>query len=99
MFNKHINGFSIPQGTMGSRWDNNGKWNLHLVDENTEEKIEPVLSFLGMEDEIMTVNMPYFDENGRRILKSQFPVKKIEINGKIRYVTTVYDLMLSKLWY
>lgn len=95
MFNKHINGFSIPQGTMGSRWDNNGKWNLHLVDENTEEKIEPVLSFLGMEDEIMTVNMPYFDENGSRILKRNIPVKKIEINGKIRYVTTVYDLMLA----
>ena len=95
MFNKHINGFSIPQGTMGSRWDNNGKWNLHLVDENTEEKIEPVLSFLGMEDEIMTVNMPYFDENGSRILKRNIPVKKIKINGKIRYVTTVYDLMLA----
>ncbi len=95
MFNKHINGFSIPQGTMGSRWDNNGKWNLHLVDENTEEKIEPVLSFLGMEDEIITVNMPYFDENGSRILKRNIPVKKIEINGKIRYVTTVYDLMLA----
>src|SRR5699024_3787283 len=61
MYNKAKDGFSIPQGTMGSRWDNKGKWNLHLVDENTEEDIEPILSFLGMEDEVVKVDMPYFD--------------------------------------
>ncbi|NCU17814.1 nitrate reductase subunit alpha [Pallidibacillus pasinlerensis] len=95
MFNKNTNDFSIPQGTMGSRWDNKGKWNLHLVDENTEEAIEPVLSFLGMEDEVITVNMPYFDESGSRVLKRNIPAKKVEVNGETKYVTTVYDLMLA----
>lgn len=95
MFNQNTAGFSIPQGTMGSRWDNKGKWNLHLIDENTNEQIEPVLSFLGMEDEIVTVNMPYFDAQTRKVLARAVPAKKVEIDGEIRYVATVYDLMLA----
>ena len=35
----------IPQGTMGARWDKQGKWNLKLVDEETGEAIEPSSAF------------------------------------------------------
>lgn len=95
MFNKKTGDFSIPHGTMGSRWDEQGKWNLHLVDEHTEEPIEPVLSFLGMEDEVVTVDMPYFDDQGKRAIPRNVPVKKVEVDGKTEYVTSVYDLMLA----
>ncbi|GAB3060158.1 nitrate reductase subunit alpha [Virgibacillus ainsalahensis] len=95
MYNKNIDAFSIPQGTMGSRWDTSGKWNLHLIDENTNEAIEPVLSFLGMEDEIVMVNMPYFDEKTKKVLPRAVPVKKIKMNGETEYITSVYDLMLA----
>ncbi len=45
MILQHLN------GTMGSRWDNEKKWNLlRLEDEETGEKIDPRLSLLGMED-------------------------------------------------
>jgi len=95
MYNCNTDDFSIPQGTMGSRWDNKGKWNLRLVDEVTNEPIEPILSFLGMEDEIATVHMPYFDSETRKMLPRNVPVKKVILNGKEKLVTTVYDLMLA----
>ncbi|WAA09330.1 nitrate reductase subunit alpha [Fervidibacillus albus] len=95
MYNKNINDFSVPHGTMGSRWDEKGKWNLHLVDEHTEQPIDPVLSFLGMEDEIVSVQMPYFDDEGKKAIDRNIPVKKIQVNGKTAYVTSVYDLMLA----
>ncbi|WP_100011451.1 nitrate reductase subunit alpha [Lentibacillus sediminis] len=95
MFNKNTDGFSIPQGTMGSRWDKEGKWNLRLIDEQTGEPIEPVLSFLGEEDEVVTVNMPYFDETEKKVLPRAVPVRKIEAGGETEYVATVYDLMLA----
>ncbi|HLQ71417.1 MAG TPA: nitrate reductase subunit alpha, partial [Bacillota bacterium] len=95
MFNQKIDGFSIPQGTMGARWDEQGKWNLRLIDENTNEEIEPILSFLGMEDEIVTVHMPYFDAETKKVLPRAVPIKKIELNGKTEYIATVYDLMLA----
>ena len=44
---------------MGSRWDNEKKWNLRLEDEETGEKIDPRLSLLGMEDSVQTVQIPY----------------------------------------
>lgn len=37
---------------MGSRWDNEKKWNLRLEDEETGEKIDPRLSLLGMEEAV-----------------------------------------------
>lgn len=95
MFNLNTNGFSIPQGTMGSRWDKKGKWNLKLIDENTNEKIEPTLTFLGMEDDIVHVDLPYFDAEKREVLSRAVPVKILQLNGKKEYVTTVYDLMLA----
>ncbi|GGB59510.1 nitrate reductase subunit alpha [Lentibacillus populi] len=95
MYNHATNDFAIPQGTMGARWDNKGKWNLQLVDENTEEAIEPTLSFLGQEDSVITVNMPYFDAEKRSVLERAVPVKTVEIDGETTYVTTVYDLMLA----
>lgn len=95
MYNKNTGGYSIPHGTMGSRWDKSGKWNLHLIDENTNEAIEPVLSFLGMEDDVLTVHMPYFDEQGKRTIQRNIPIKKLIIDGKEQFVTSVYDLMLA----
>lgn len=95
MYNKATNGFSIPHGTMGSRWDDKGNWNLRLVDENTNEKIEPVLSFLGMEDEVVLVDMPYFDAKENKVCSRAVPIKKVELNGKTEYIATVYDLMLA----
>jgi len=95
MYNQSTKDFAIPQGTMGSRWDQQGKWNLNLIDEQTEEDIEPLLSFLGEEDDVLTIDMPYFDEDTRSVLKRAVPVKRVEMDGETTYVTTVYDLMLA----
>ncbi|MFD2657080.1 nitrate reductase subunit alpha [Gracilibacillus thailandensis] len=95
MYNALTEDFALPQGTMGSRWDKEGKWNLKLIDERNGEKIEPVLGFLGIEDTIKTVEIAYFDANTRSTMKRNIPVKQVAINGKIEYVTTVYDLMLA----
>src|SRR5699024_138788 len=51
--------------------------------------------FLGNEDAIKTVEIPYFDAETRATLKRHIPVKEIKIAGKVEYVTSVYDLMLA----
>ncbi len=95
MFNKLTNDFALPQGTMGTRWDKEGKWNLNLIDERTNEKIEPVLGFLGIEDSCQEVEIAYFDASTRSTMKRMVPVKTVEIDGEKVYVTSVYDLMLA----
>ncbi|MFB5166341.1 nitrate reductase subunit alpha [Geobacillus sp. NFOSA3] len=87
--------FTIPHGTIGSRWDDQGKWNLHMVDEETEQPIEPCLSFLGSEDELVTIHIPYFTNEGRETIERVVPAKKIQTENGETYVTTVYDLVLA----
>lgn len=57
---------------MGSRWDNEKKWNLRLEDEQTGEKIDPRLSLLGMEDAVGTVQIPYFSDEEIKYWNVQF---------------------------
>lgn len=84
----------IPNGSIGHRWGEKGKWNLKLEDEHGNA-FDPQLTLLGSEDEIIEVDLPYFDDDTRGTISRSIPVKRIEKDGEITYVTTVYDIMLA----
>lgn len=95
LLDANTNNFAIPNGTMGARWDKKGHWNLKLIDEETNEKIDPILTLLGIQDENAIVQLPLFGHDGNKILERGVPVKKVNTkNGEI-YVTTVFDLILA----
>ncbi|OYD06673.1 nitrate reductase subunit alpha [Paludifilum halophilum] len=86
----------IPQGTIGSRWSDDGTWNLNMQDDESGQPIEPRLGLLGVEDEVVTVQLPYFDEKEKRVLNRAVPVKRVEgEDGRPILVTSVYDLILA----
>lgn len=95
LWNHKSQKFAVPNGTLGSRYENKGKWNLNLVDESTGEAIDPGLTCQGMEDAVKTVLIPYFSEDGNQALKRDVPVKKLQTADGEKYVTTVYDLVLA----
>jgi nitrate reductase alpha subunit len=81
---------TVPNGSIGFRWDGSGEWNL------LSEDISPCLSLLGSSDEIVRVAMPYFgDDEHEKILFRNVPAKKLFLNGEERLVATVYDLLLA----
>ncbi|HEX7057169.1 MAG TPA: nitrate reductase subunit alpha [Bacilli bacterium] len=84
-----------PQGSIGFRWGEEGKWNLEPKDGESGREIHPRLSLFGVHDEIVQVALPYFDAAGNRISKRAVPVKRITIGEETRLVTTVYDLTLA----
>ncbi len=84
----------IPNGSIGYRWEDNGKWNLKLEDENGN-KINPALTVLGFEDEKVLVKLPYFEGEQKGVLEREIPVKKIKVSDKELTVTTVFDLFLA----
>ncbi|MDC3413511.1 nitrate reductase subunit alpha [Aquibacillus sp. 3ASR75-11] len=95
VFDERTGAYAIPKGTVGSRWDDKQNWNLKMEDEDTNEAIDPRLSILGIEDETVTVKLPYFDDYKKEVMTRSVPVKKIEKDGETIYVTSVYDLMLA----
>jgi nitrate reductase alpha subunit len=87
--------FCIPNGSIGFRWDNSGRWNLKL--EDTGAHIEPLLSFVEDQDNWETVRFPLFETGRGEIRSGMVPVKKIQTATGEKVVTTVFDLLAAHL--
>lgn len=88
--------YAVPNGSLGFRWGEEGRWNLKMDDTASGEPIEPRLSMLGIEHEVLSVKLPYFDDEGGHVMERVVPVKQIVSGGRQMRVTTVYDLVLAK---
>ncbi|WP_140920297.1 nitrate reductase subunit alpha [Limnobaculum xujianqingii] len=96
---------TAPQGSIGFRWGEKGKWNLEQKDGKDQQEIALQLSLLGQHDEVATVGFPYFggieNENFKsvelqEVLHHQLPVKRLQLaDGSSALVTSVYDLMMA----
>ncbi|MCD8894606.1 nitrate reductase subunit alpha [Mammaliicoccus sciuri] len=96
VFDQNSKQLVIPNGTMGQRYEEGVKWNLNLVGEDGKE-IDPALSFKDHESKMMTIQFPYFDNDGNGIFERPIIVKEIENkDGETIYITTIYDLMTSQ---
>ena len=96
LFDNLSNQLVVPNGTMGQRWEDGKQWNLKLEDEDGNV-IQPSLSMDESDFELQQIQFPYFDSNGDDVFERPIPTKKIKLaNGDERYITTVYDLMVSQ---
>ena len=87
--------FCVPNGSIGFRWDDSGRWNLKL--EENGAQIEPLLSFAGDQDTWETVRFPLFESGHGEIKSGVVPVKKIQTASGEKMVTTVFDLLAAHL--
>ncbi|MBE1237381.1 nitrate reductase subunit alpha [Phaeovibrio sulfidiphilus] len=96
----------IPNGTIGSRWGEKGRWNLEMKDETTGAEIWPTLSLAERHDVIVEVGFPYFGNipsdqlfdhtNHESILKRRVPARRVLLaDGTTALVATVFDLQLA----
>lgn len=96
VLDKNTGRYAVPNGSIGHRWQNNQSWNLHARDtDNQLNHIDPILTMLGQEDEVLLVDFPFFGIEKKEVLKRGVPVKRIVKNGETIYVTTVFDLMMA----
>jgi len=89
--------FVVPNGSLGFRWGEQTRWNLNLEDSLSGAAVDPALSFAGLEDGWVQVQLPFFETKGPGVRNGSVPVKAIDrADGKI-FVTTVFDLMAAHL--
>ncbi len=85
----------MPKGSAGHRWDaKKGNWNMKAEDGESDLPYDPVLTYLGREDEVLQVNFVEYglDTQSRRGV----PVRYIDTpDGRVT-VTTVFDLMMAQ---
>lgn len=99
------NDICVPNGSIGSRWGEFGKWNLELKDSRDEKEIKPLLTFIDHEkNEVLPVSFPYFGNRMHDhftctehpdILNHNIPALKINLKDGETYVATVFDLLLG----
>jgi nitrate reductase alpha subunit len=96
----------LPNGSIGSRWNDEGKWNLKNEDVRTGKPFTPRLTVYPDCDDIIDVKFPYFggaeyqnpNWNATKhpdILVRKVPVVKVMTKEGEIYCTNVFDLMLA----
>ena len=68
--------FVVPNGSIGFRWNEEGRWNLHALNSITNETVEPLLSFGADNDGWVSVQFPFFDFEGAKLKTGAVPIKK-----------------------
>ena len=104
-FDEITGAITVPNGSIGFRWGEKGKWNIEEKDSaGRETRLR--LSFKDGNDGMASVSFPYFGgiEHGKwtaskfdDILERNIPVKRLQLaDGKEWMVATVYDLLLAQ---
>ncbi len=102
-FDEKTGNVTVPTGSIGFRWGEDGKWNIVPTDAKSGKEFLPQKTLLGKQDEILDVGFPYFanaeHEHGYfesneqdEILNRKLPVKYLDLNGEKVPVVTVFDL-------
>ncbi len=96
----------VPNGTIGSRWDKSGKWNLEEKDTTNGKEILPQLTLIDDADSVVSVCFPYFGNLANdqpifthtdhdSVLVRNVPAKRIKLGKTSVLVATVFDLMIA----
>ncbi len=92
----------VPNGSVGFRWGEKGKWNLE--EKAGESEVRLRLSLKDAEDEIVSVGFPYFGGRATEnfvatdhgeILHRNLPVKRVKLADGEALVATVFDLFCA----
>lgn len=88
---------AVPNGSIGFRWGEEGRWNLHLKNAETDAGIDPLLSFRQANDTWVRSEFPVFAFSGGGKKTGYVPVRKIRGKAGDILVTPVFDLMAANL--
>ncbi|MBW8010727.1 MAG: nitrate reductase subunit alpha [Chloroflexi bacterium] len=84
-----------PKGSVGHRWqEKKGNWNLKMEDGLDDSPIDPILTLLDQNDEVVQVAFHEFAEN--KTSMRGVPAKYVETSDGRVLVTTAFDLLMAQ---
>jgi nitrate reductase alpha subunit len=91
------NRFAIPNGSIGFRWSEEGRWNLNSRDSETDAIVDPLLSYAGVSERWVPARFPVFTTGKASSRLGRVPVKMVQTPAASLLVTTVFDLLAAQL--
>jgi nitrate reductase alpha subunit len=95
---------TVPNGSIGFRWGETGKWNIEQKDARDARDISLRLSLIDARDEVVPVAFPYFGStkhahfastDHEAVLARNVPVRRLVLKDGDTLVATVFDLMIA----
>ena len=95
VYDSNTQSFVVPNGSVGFRWGEEGKWNL--LEKANSNDIEAELSCIDHKDEVVDVTFPHFTPEESDSLVRKIPVRQLTLaSGDTVYVTSVFDLQVAQ---
>jgi nitrate reductase alpha subunit len=89
--------YVAPNGSVGFRWGENGRWNLLPRNAANQEEILAELTCIDSRDEVVSVGFPHFTQGEPGLLYRNVPARKLKLaNGEEAFVSSVYDLQVAQ---
>jgi nitrate reductase alpha subunit len=89
--------FVAPNGSIGFRWGEQGKWNVLPRNADGQGEIEAELSCIGNRDAVVPVGFPHFASGSSSLLNRNVPVRKLRLSsGEKVMVASVFDLQVAQ---
>lgn len=95
VFDSKSNTFVSPNGSIGYRWGEEGKWNI--LEQAAGKDIVQELSCIDNSDAVVDVTFPHFNPEEGDSLVRKIPARKLTlVDGKEVLVTSVCDLQIAQ---
>ena len=97
VFDEKTKTFVAPNGSIGFRWGEEGKWNLLPKNAANQQEIVAELSCIDGRDAVASVGFPHFEPGEGDLLYRNVPVRKIKLaNGEEALIASVFDLQVAQ---
>ena len=103
-FNRADGSLALPNGSIGFRWGESGKWNIEEKDARSGAAAELQLSLAETRDAVVPVAFPYFGGHAPdsfhatkhdEVMERNLPVRRLATRAGETYVATVFDLLVG----
>ncbi len=89
--------YVCPNGSVGFRWGEEGKWNLLPKNAGNQQEIAAELSCINSRDTVVSVGFPHFTPGEGQLLYRNVPARRLKLaGGEEVYVASVFDLMAAQ---
>jgi len=89
--------FVVPNGSIGFRWGEEGKWNTLPRNAVDQADIQAQLSCIDSRDAVVPVGFPHFQKGEPDLLHRNVPVRKVRLaSGETALVASVFDLLVAQ---
>jgi nitrate reductase alpha subunit len=97
VYDTRTKAFVVPNGSIGFRWGEEGRWNLLPKNAADHSDITPELSCIENRDAVVPVGFPHFTPGEDELLYRNVPVRRVKLaSGEEVCVASVFDLQVAQ---